>query len=130
MKQFALVPMATLDHLKYHAHCVSYFKKVISVIFFSIKKVISVISMSNEVVCICMYLHKTAYSWRIIYDYLWKLQHVKVIGWWINRSLTKGIHYNVKKFPLVSLQSKNHQIICSANYHSISNYIWIELDSK
>ena len=67
MKQFALVLMATLDHLKYHAHCVSYFKKVISVIFLSIKKVISFISMSNTVY-IYRYLHKTAYSWQIISD--------------------------------------------------------------
>lgn len=78
MKQFALVPMATLDHLKYHAHCVSYFKKVISVIFFSIKKVVSVISMSNEVVYLCIYtkLPILGESFIII-----KLQHVKVIGW-------------------------------------------------
>ena len=78
MKQFALVPMATLDHLKFHAHCVSYFKKVISVIFFSIKKVVSVISMSNEVVYLCIYtkLPILGESFIII-----KLQHVKVIGW-------------------------------------------------
>lgn len=100
MKQFALVPMATLDHLKYHAHCVSYFKEVISVIFLSIKKVISVISMSNEDVCVCMYLHKTAYSWRIIYDYEITCKGNRMVN---NRSVTIGIHYNINNFPVVSL---------------------------
>ena len=78
MKQFALVPMATLDHLKYHAHCVSYFKKVISVIFLSIKKVISVISMSNEIVYVCIYTKLPILDESFM---IMKLQHVKVIGW-------------------------------------------------